>query len=676
MSPRAPRSYRLGGSRRSLFGAIVGTALGAKEALAASFGLKPRSLEAATLAAGHGEVTSGQALEGLGSRAVEWFGVVAGEGANAGENDKAMARALQWAMEKHPRGLRFRDSYYRFSSPWPPLTAPVAIEGLGNGETYLQWSADLNGAAVTIQNVGFHDTARTLPPRGSRAFASINDARAGISIKGLTLLGDRQAPRPQHGLVLEGNCDFADLDLDIMYFPGRAFWAGKAHMGRRGNMRESRVRLRIRSCGRDDGTAAATLELVDSPENPFEDSSNLINLLDVQCVFPHGRGIEIIDRRTRADGPPIYGMQGTFLLHGLYSSAHGKTGALLHIAGAVTDCEFTVNFAYNDSADPDLYIGPNPATGASPSNLRLNITQPNSIRGACLEAGRNIHLDYLFTHTRLEALRVGAEFDGPLRLEYENDNVYLAVDRPLVLHGGQPALIEGWSQRPPRGLDSFFPQDKPNAGDQMRVSICGLTGTIGRVQTRGSRSVAYDFTPDQPVNTVIPVGSHFSKFAIPLKVARVTSGRSSYRTAFRTGVMVEDSWNAVNLLQLGANTFWIEAETGLLRHTQGRPESASAGAAHSLWKKVYLGADAYLSVAGASLLVVRRGSSERISELRGGADGQRLSVLSFDQPVTIEAGQNVQLARGSELLLVPGEMAEFVYSVDLGRWVEAVAIRS
>jgi hypothetical protein len=633
------------------------------------------------LAAPGGSALVGHQADGLGTairtaaqklsetRSFADFGAVSGELASPAANDVAIAAAIAWAKANFPSKLVATENYYLFSAPWPVIDKPINIEGLGNNQTYFQCTAAMVGQAVTVRNVGFGEETTLYPITGNRAFTSLSNAIAGLRMKGFTLLGDRSSAGIQDGLVFEGNCDFFDIDVETMYFNGRGLWTGKEAGGRRGNMREGRLSLRTRCCGNADGTASVTFEVVDSPTNPIEDTSNLIKEINIDCVFPYGRGVEFADRRTINAGPPLYGMTGKLMLHGP-SSGYFQNGALLHIEGDIQLLDLDVNIAYSRSPTEDIVVLANAATGKIPSQNKIKMRQPNSIQGAYVENARNLVLDYQFAFTRQHVLRLGTGLTGPIDVSIPGDGVFQQITSSKTLNGTNPVALAGWLFNTTANLSTFFPVVNTNGtGDTLKAAIFGIVGTITRSGSVVDASDTYTFTPDASSTAFIPAQEYFSKFLVPASQTGVVSGRYVYNPTTRQGPAVSGSWLSKRLLNIKPWTVWFES-TGLLRQIFGQPTSDNSGFPYAPWRKMFIGATPTPNVAGFSYVYANYASATTVTNFTGGVDGQLITVVANNSNCTIQNNATIKTISGSDVVLATGKSAQFIFSADLEYWVQ------
>ena len=604
---------------------------------------------------------------------VERFGVIAGADSDPVQNSAAMLTAIQWAISNAPAKLEMNENLYRFSDVWPVITKAISIEGAGRNQTYIQFENTALGQCVTVRDAGFSNESSFLPQNGSKAFESLGSALAGFRMRGLTLLGDRSASQKQHGIVFEGNCDFADIDIDVMYFNGRGTWFGKEYNGRRGNFRESTtLNVRTRHCGSVDGTSSVRFELADSPSSPSTDSINLIKDIQFDVVFPYGRGIEFIDSRTTNVGPPMYGIGGKLMLHGRYSGSTSN-GALLHIEGAIRNCEFDVNIASNEADAYDVHIGPNSATGEVPSFIKLNIIQPNSFRGVNLVNGLGVTLNYVYSFVKKEALVLGPSFVGPLEINYPLDNLFLEIGSSIQLNGTNAIAIPGWVFNTTPKLSAFMPVVNTNGtGDTIKAAIYGVVGTITRSGSTTLGTDTYTFTPDSASSNFIAAGESFSKFAVSDTNSSKVTGRYTDRPTGRRGVAVSGFWQSDRLLYPKPWAWHIENATGLLRQTYGKPTGDNSGFAYQPIRRAYVGTSQTPSVAGFSLLVANYSSPTTMTNMTGGIDGQVVKVVATNANCTIQHGPTgpIKTKTGANIVMTSAQSLSFVYSADLGYWLQ------
>lgn len=596
----------------------------------------------------------------------EMFGAKADyDGVSGTDNTPAFYGTISYAISNFPATIIPSDGTYFLSDNLPAITKPISI--IGRWNTFFQF-APISGQAMTLRNVGFNDESTVLPKTGDRAFDDSDNLIFPCAISGITLLGDRSTAGAHHGFVCEGNVDFLHLDVECMYFNGRGVWFGKQSGGLRGNLRESsQLRVRTRNCGRADSTASVTFEVANSG---IADSINLIKDIDIEVVFPHGRGIEFVDNRVDSSGSGIYGLQGNLMVHG--PQLFTQNGHLLLFIGDITECDFNTNIAFDVNNTPSILFDRNSSNGESPSNIRLNTRMPSSIKGFDFKYGGGITINHQGGFVQKELMEVRDTFTGHIQFNVSGNAAFQSHANSFTLNGTDTTPLPSWDGGflGVTGLGTFMPlQSADGDGDTMRAAILGEAGLLTRSGDATAGTETYTFTPDgAPSNFFVPDNSVFSKCVVSTTNEEKVSGRYKPSHIFDNGVNFSGAHTSKRLLQVGFYNFWIGG--GLLRKNYGRPSSSTSGEAIAQWSKAFVGATSTPDVRGRSLLFANYSSPTTITNMLNGIDGQQLSVVSDNTNCTIQDNTNIITISGSDIVMAENSAVQFVYSEGLSAWVQ------
>lgn len=388
--------------------------------------------------------------------------------------------------------------------------------------------------------------ATMYPTNGNTAFNSISDLRVRAGLVNGHITGNRTVT--QHAVRFIGNVDnFIARDLDITYFSGRALWLGAADGDIRGQVRESFFdNIRIRNCGKTDGTAALTIQKVASPGNTSADSSNLLYFGRIEVVFPYGRGVEVIGEGLGST--PIYGLHfSSLMLHGR-KDAPETNGALFHIEGSVVNLRAWVDVARQKGAEAAVRIAP-ATDGTRPNGVTLDLSLPSADRGVNIVNGQDIDIIIRHAYSTGYLVRAEGTMTGAFSVDAIGADHEITIPAAFTVTAGVSSVM---NLSGVTGIDTFF-------GDATSVE-CALNGNFGTLSYSGTTASCTFTATDTGWTTSIADGiGVLSKIMIPATLLANYSGRYYGRLISRlrqSRVLLRDA-----LAQLGDNTRWESSTT-------------------------------------------------------------------------------------------------------------------
>jgi len=173
----------------------------------------------------------------------------------------------------------------------PPINKfPISIHGEGHLKSVFRIWPTCSGDIFSWSEVW---AANSFPLNGDTP--AINGQRAGVSVEGFSIIGDRSTSNQQNAFVFYDRADYVYMrDVDVMYLKGRCLYSGVTKTVPMAYLRESRFEsLRFFNCGD-----------VDSPVVEFNsegtgDASNEIDITALDIYSPYGTGLIIRNGNTR-----------------------------------------------------------------------------------------------------------------------------------------------------------------------------------------------------------------------------------------------------------------------------------------------------------------------------------------------------------------------------------------
>lgn len=452
----------------------------------------------------------------------------------------AFLNAVAWAVENRA-AIRLGHGVFNIAQGADDITAPISILGESAGLTFLKLTKEFSGTLLPVLNCGFGPESNAFPINGATAWVNdVSDLTTGLRIDGFAIIGDKTNGMLQKGIELKGNVDHFDIHgLLLAYLSGGALNAGIAYNGVRGQIREGTIsKLRVRHCGKLDGTASLSFLTGASPSNPTADASNLFVLDDIHVVFPYGRGLEIKDTSTSTPFGPLYGISAKkIMVHGRHVTDTRNVGALVHIEGRIQSLDMDLNIAYSDVGDYAVRIAPNPTTGDIPSSINIDVALGEVYRGIEIVDGANVSWNVKRgAFVRREMMVLGANTYGPITVENKGDEPFVKTVLDATMNGTAKVVFAGLQAA--EGILTFFPAEALHGtGDTMKCEVGGITGTLNRNGSVDDGSHWYEFTPDADAGTLlIRAGSGLSKYVIPRAKWPKFNGRFRYTPLDRYGI--------------------------------------------------------------------------------------------------------------------------------------------
>jgi hypothetical protein len=195
---------------------------------------------------------------------------------------------------------------YRCSKPICTL-AKKPFEMAGNG-AWLIYDAAATGDFMSFSNC-WYGADTTLLSNGATNPSSSNSAavtwpgqsskRAGVSLKGFTVVGDRRSTQTQNGIIFYDRNDYATVeDVEVHFIKGIGICLSGipsvAGTNKATVMRESYIRrVQARWCGDlITGRPAMMLNCNSQTSVSADDGVNYMKLIDVKVIFPNGVGFQ------------------------------------------------------------------------------------------------------------------------------------------------------------------------------------------------------------------------------------------------------------------------------------------------------------------------------------------------------------------------------------------------
>jgi len=591
------------------------------------------------------------------------------------DDGAALTAFINYLLNNWPCRGELPAGVYYSSVTLPTLNRPIALFGQSRRTSIIQFGANVSGQCLTLQNVGFNSETTDLPQPGNTAWQYNADVSAGLTLRDFTLQGNRGCTALQHGMTMQGNCDWLDIShVDSVYFRGAGvqwMYTGTGSAQIREAMREGNINnMKVRHCGDyTTNTFSFGVYLDDSPAAPTYDSSNLFNFNNIDIVFSYGGGLAVQDRRTSNTGNPLYGLRfKNILLHDRYTNIGGSAGRLLSVVGQVEDCTFDINFGFSIRNDYAVEILPNATINTYSYDNEYYFNMSNTVKGVTYGAGGNANIHFRSYYGCGEAFYCSTESPTGMTITCETDNVFQQIGSSMQLSGTSAIAIPGWVFNTTPNLAAFMPVYNTNGtGDTTKAVIFQVAGTITRAGSTTAGTDTYTFTPAASNGAYIPAGEYFSKICIDGTQGGGVAGRYKFIPEDRYGYAGNSYWGSGRLLSLNPWQFHVENATQFVRMSYGAPTADNVG--NALVPMTTLTSNsATPAVAGITKVLLNPSSALTVTNFTGGVDAQPLTVIASTANVTIANNTNIHTSTGANITMTAKQVLRFTYDATLAQW--------
>jgi hypothetical protein len=192
------------------------------------------------------------------------------------------AATVAWSSGS-PAVVYFPPGIYLGCGPSTNLY-PVSVIGDGHLKSIFRIRRTCAGDVFSWSEVW---SANNYPFDGTAP--NIQRQRAGVSVDGISIVGDRSASNRQNAFVFYDRADYVYMhDVDVMYLKGRCLYSGAPKRVSEASMRESRFdSIRFFNCGDVDAP------VVEFSSEGDDDASNEIDISSLDIYAPYGTGFVI-----------------------------------------------------------------------------------------------------------------------------------------------------------------------------------------------------------------------------------------------------------------------------------------------------------------------------------------------------------------------------------------------